>query len=164
MVLPPSIPNGSSTLQTGMKHRGSYSVNTLFGVCELTLTRGTSSVVAFIVRPPTICLAKGQSLCKGYFTLTSPPNGISLLTLLCDMPLGASLSKMMASVSKPQYQPPVSRLQLRNGLACIIQSCDCQQTHFVCGRSAKMSPQNCLAIMSPCWVGSSPQRRRSDEL
>src|SRR5262249_42510860 len=27
-----------------------------------------------------------------------------------------------------------------------------------------MSPQNCLAILSPGWVGSSPQeRRRSDE-
>src|SRR5438445_11128822 len=26
-----------------------------------------------------------------------------------------------------------------------------------------MSPQNCSAILSPCWVGSSPQRRRSDE-
>src|SRR4029453_12257658 len=32
-----------------------------------------------------------------------------------------------------------------------------------CGRSAKMSPQNCSAILSPCQVGSSPQRRRSDE-
>src|SRR5512137_938046 len=34
----------------------------------------------------------------------------------------------------------------------------------MCSSLAKMSPQNCLAILSPCWVGSSPQkRRRSDE-
>src|SRR5262249_7665294 len=33
----------------------------------------------------------------------------------------------------------------------------------LCSNLAKMSPQNCLAILSPCWVGSSPQRRGSDE-
>src|SRR5215468_5147757 len=32
-----------------------------------------------------------------------------------------------------------------------------------CGRSAKMSPQNCSAMLSPCQVGSSAQRSRSDE-
>src|SRR5688572_16613969 len=34
-----------------------------------------------------------------------------------------------------------------------------------CSSLAIVSPQNCLAILSPCWVGSSPQkrRRRSDE-
>jgi len=26
-----------------------------------------------------------------------------------------------------------------------------------------MSPQNCLANLSPFWIGSSPRRRRSDE-
>ena len=26
-----------------------------------------------------------------------------------------------------------------------------------------MSPKNCSAILSPCWIGSSPRRRRSDE-
>src|SRR6476646_3355916 len=37
-------------------------------------------------------------------------------------------------------------------------------TRHVCSSLAKMSPQNCLAILSPPPIGSSPQkRRRSDE-
>jgi len=31
-----------------------------------------------------------------------------------------------------------------------------------CGRSAKMSPQNCSAILTPHGLGSSPRRRRRD--
>src|SRR5215207_3087938 len=33
----------------------------------------------------------------------------------------------------------------------------------LCCRSAKVSPRNCSAILTPFWIGSSSQRRRSDE-
>src|SRR5215475_13417753 len=74
--------------------------------------------------------------------------------------------KMKHSPARPERVEGLERITSQSRCRRNLRQIPGRIKHLtvVCSSLAKMSPQNCIAILSPPWVGSSPQkRRRSDE-